>query len=290
VHRLIAGSVALALTFPGLLQVARADTLPPSAADLTGARALGLSGYRAMPAGNEGMFVNPASIAARRRYSLELQYVFDAAGPFRDAHMAGISVVDSQLSPVAAGLAVTRLAAGESRGWAVHFATASPLSPGVFLGVGGKYLSIDAAENASGFATDAGLFWEVTPTFALGAVGYNLVGIGSAEQTPRGAGAGFSIGKDNGLRVAVDWRADFQRHGGDLTHAFAGGAEMLVARRFPLRAGFLADQTREGRFWSVGAGVVSDSGVAIDLGFHQDVKEPEHRAFAVGLKWFPGMP
>jgi hypothetical protein len=168
-------------------------------------------------------------------------------------------------------------------------ASAGPLANGFYLGVGGKYLTIDAAENASGFATDAGLFWEVTPTFSLGAVGYNLVGIGSAEQTPRGVGAGFSVGKDTGFRVAVDWRGDFQRRG-DLTHAFAGGAEFLLANMFPLRAGFLSDQTRDGRFWSVGAGVVSDSGVAIDLGYHQAVDDPGHRAIAVGLKWFPSVP
>jgi hypothetical protein len=284
---LIAGSVALALSCLAFPQVTRGEPLPPSAADLVGARGLALSAYRGMASGNDGIFLNPAAIAARRRYSVELQYLFGQAGSFRDAHLFGASVVDSQLSSVAAGASATRLLAGETQGWVVDVATAGAIARGFLVGVATKYLSLDADENASGFTTDAGLFWEVTPMFALGVAGYNLVGVGDAEQAPRGMGAGISAGSETSVRLAADWRGDFERRDGELTHAFAAGVEVLLGRMFPLRAGFLADRTRDGKFWSAGAGVVSNAGIALDLGYRQEVSFPEHRAIAVGLKWYP---
>ncbi len=69
----MASAAALAAAVACSAAVARAaeTPLPAGLPDLVGPRSLALSASIGVAAGNEGIFVNPAAIAARRRYSIE---------------------------------------------------------------------------------------------------------------------------------------------------------------------------------------------------------------------------
>lgn len=279
-------SLALAAALPA--GVARADApLPLGVADLMGARPLSVAAYRGIAPGNDGIFVNPGGLSARRRFATEVQYLYDGSGDATGGQWFGVSMVDSETGPVAGGVAATRFASGPWLGWATHLAAASPVSPGLYLGATLKYLALGGPEGSSARAAtaDAGLYWEASPLVSVGLAGYNLIPAGHRQLMPRALGAGLSVGTDRFMHVALDWRADFDRRA-STTHLLAVGAEVLVADTVPVRAGFVKDDTLGGKWWSVGTGLVSASGVALDVGYRRSLDSPTDWAVAAALKVF----
>ena len=279
-------SLALAAALP--VWAARADApLPLGVADLMGARPLSVSAYRGIAPGNDGIFLNPAGLSARRRFATELQYLYDGNAGATGGQWFGVSMVDSETSAVAGGVAATRFASGPWLGWATHLAVATPVSPGLYLGATAKYLSLGGPGGSTVRATtaDAGLYWEASSLVSLGLAGYNLIPAGHRQIMPRALGAGLSIGTDRFMHVALDWRADFDRRA-STTHLLAVGAEVLVLDTVPVRAGFVKDDTLGGKWWSVGTGLVSASGVALDVGYRRSVESPADWAVAAALKVF----
>ena len=61
---------------------------------------------------------------------------------------------------------------------------------------------------------------------------------------------------------------------------------MLLGRLVPLRAGWMKDETLDTQWWSVGAGLVTRSGVALDVGYRQSIEDPSARTIAATLKLF----
>jgi hypothetical protein len=275
-------SIALAL-------LATADDPPraPTVADLEGARALSISAYRGIAPGNDGIFTNAAGLAARRRYALEVNYLLDRAGADADAQFIGASVVDSQSGAVTGAFAYNRIPMGSYQGGAYHVAFAFPMAERFYVGVTGKYLSLDGpgTETVRVATVDASFFWQAASLLSIGAAGYNLIPVGHAQVASPALGAGVSVGSDRIFHVAADWRADFRRRGTE-TNAYSVGAELLLGDLVPVRAGFLHDETLGGKFWSAGLGIVSSSGVAIDVGYRQSIDDPSHRAIAAALKLF----
>jgi hypothetical protein len=266
--------------------VAAADPpLPPSAADLEGARALALGAYRGLAGGNDAILLNPGALAARRRYAVEIQYLQERLGASREAQWLQGSVVDSQTSSITGGFAYTRLLEGPSKGTLYHLALAAPVGGGLYAGVAGKFLDLRGpADVRTGAATaDAGLYWQASRLVSLGAVGYNLVPVGNKLDAPRGMGAGLSVGDDQRVRVALDWRGDWDRRG-HRTDSWLVGAETLLGETFPVRGGFSRDGTRGATFWSGGLGLVTTAGMAIDLSYRQSVQDPADRTFGAALK------
>ncbi|BDG10450.1 PorV/PorQ family protein [Anaeromyxobacter paludicola] len=286
-------SLALAATLALLAGPARAATPGPmTAADLGGIRALSLGGaFRGLTGGNEGIFLNAASLAAQKRYSLEAQFVTDRTGADTDAQWLGLSVVDSAGASVAAGMAYTRFPAGKTQGNAYHLALATPIGESLFFGVTGKYFQVDGpGDRVRDLNADAGLYWRVNSYLSLGAAGYNLLSSSHREQMPRGAGVGIALGDERSFHVVGDWRGDFDRKDAKLTNAWSGGVEYLLAEMFPLRAGFVSDDTLGGSFWTAGAGIVTAGGVALDVGYRQAVDDGSRRTVGVALKMMlPGM-
>ncbi len=281
--RVLTFALAVVLVAP----VASADVPEPlGAADILGARALALSAFHGVAPGNDALFFNPAGIAARRRYTLELQYLLDRMGDDTGAQFIGASVVDST-NPLAGGFAWTRLASGLYIGNVFDLALAAPLGQGLFAGVSGKYLSLDgpAGEEVRSAALDAGLFWTVSQMVTLSAAGYNLLSGSNRTVMPHGLGMGVAVGNDRTFNVAADWRADFDRKG-KTTHAFAVGGEVLIGDLVPLRAGYLNDGILGGQWWSAGAGLVTARGVAFDISYRQAFEDSSRRTFAAGLKVF----
>jgi hypothetical protein len=64
------------------------------------------------------------------------------------------------------------------------------------------------------------------------------------------------------------------------------GAEALLGELVPVRAGWMKDETLGGSWWSVGAGLVTRSGVALDIAYRQSIDDPSARTIAAALKLF----
>lgn len=275
---------ALALWTAGAAAAPPAD---PTIADLEGARTLSLAASRGLPGGNDGMFSNAAALAARRRYSIEGQFLQERLDGGRKWEWFQLSVVDSETSAVTGGAAYTRLLSGNAVGNVYHAALAGPVGGGVYLGATGKYLDVRTAAGSriAAATADAGLYWQVSTLVGVGVAGYNLVPVGEDAQAPRALGAGISVGDERRYHLLADWRRDFER-AGRRTDAWMVGGEVLLGDFVPVRAGYLKDDTRGGAFWSVGAGLVSGSGIALDLAYRQSVEFSEDRAVALALKVF----
>lgn len=266
--------------------VRAADPLPPTAADLVGARALALAAYRGMPGGNDGMFTNAASLAARKRYSFELQYLLDRQGSTRAWQWFQGSVVDSETSAVTGGFAFTRVVDGAASGNLYHLPLALPVGAGLFAGITGKLLDLRSPTAKTRVGNvDASLYWQASSAVGLGLAAYNLVPTGKKQDAPLAFGGGLHVGDGRRYNVAFDWRGDQERRG-KLTSAWAAGGELLVSDVVPVRAGWLKDDTRGASWWSAGLGLVSTSGVALDVSYRQGIDHPDDRTVAAAVKLF----
>jgi hypothetical protein len=265
---------------------AAAEPPPPGGIpDLVGPRTLGLSSGIGVASGNEGLYLNPGAIAARKRYSVETGALFDRRGSETVDRFIGGSIVDSATSPVTAGVSFQRAQEGIYTGNVFHVALAGPVQQGFFVGLAGKWLSVDGPESTSAGTVDAGVLWQISNLLSIGGAGYNLVPAGNEAVAPMGAGAGIAIGNDRTFQITGDWRTDFDR-GDSSTNRYSAGVEVLLARLVPIRAGWMNDETLDTQWWSVGAGFVTRAGVALDVGYRQSFDDPNARTIAASVKLF----
>jgi hypothetical protein len=160
---------------------------------------------------------------------------------------------------------------------------AMPIASKVYLGGQARWLDVRGAERINAISADAGLYWEVSDLVAVGVAGYNLIPVGHEAAMPRGMGAGFSVGSDTSLKVSADWRGDFDRTGKS-TNRYAAGAELFLGNMFPVRGGWVKDETLDTSWWSAGVGLIASSGVAIDGGYRQSIDDPKARTISVSIK------
>lgn len=275
---------------------------PPAAGgvpDLLGPRALALGAAIGIAAGNEGILLNPATAAARKRYSIETGLLVDRRGAETVGRFYGGSVVDSISSPVAAGVSYLHADRGLHTGNIWHALLAGPIAKDLYLGVTGKYLDLTVEQppvtitsfptsvfrSSDAVTVDAGLFWQVADYLSIGAAGYNLVSIANEAIAPMGAGAGIGIGNDRFFQLTADWRGDFDR-AGKTTNRYAAGLEVLLGQLVPLRAGWTRDETLDASWWSIGAGLVTRTGIALDVGYRQSLDDANSRTIAATLRTF----
>ena len=267
--------------------------------------------------GNEAMFLNPAAIAARKRYTADTVYLTDRrpelTNDLRRQDYLAFTVADSATTAVAAGLSYVRVLQGLDTGNLVRLALAAQVGSGLSLGVQGNYFDLQGGQPvASQLNMDGGLFWQVTKMVSIGAAAYNFFYTKNREVLPRGYGAGFAVGSETSLQVVGDWHLDLDRvkdANGDskASNRYTVGAEYLVANAMPIRAGFGVDDiagfmcpavatpsskelcnssvTANTRWWSVGLGFVSTR-FALDAGFRQSTTDPSARTFAVAARLF----
>ena len=264
-------------------------TLP----DLTGPRTLALSAGVGLASGTEGLFLNPAAVAALKAYTADGTFLLDRrpgrSGSEDRQQYAGLSVVDAVSTPLAVGMSYVRAMKGVEQGNAVRLALAGPLTDGFYLGLLGKYYSLHGAEKVSAnLNADAGLFWKVTDHIAVGGAAYDLLGSRHRAVMPRGYAAGLTVGVAGTALVTADWRVDLDRGKGGSgdgkdTNRYGIGAEYVVDKLVPVRAGFQVDETSDTKWWSLGAGV-SGQRVALDLAFRQSVTDSSARTFLVALR------
>jgi hypothetical protein len=262
---------------------------PPSPGgipDLAGPRSLALSAAIGAASGNDGIYLNPGALAARKRYSIEASLLVDRRGADTTDRFIGGSIADSLSAPVTAAVAYARVQEGAYEGNVWNLAFAGPIHDKLFLGVSGKWISAKGLDNVSAATGDAGLFFQVSDWVSIGAAGYNLVPIGNEEVAPRGAGAGIALGNDRTVQVTADWRTDFDRVPGKSTNRYAAGAEVLLGRLVPVRAGWMRDEVLDTSWWSAGVGFVTQGGVAVDIGYRQSFDDSSARTIAASLKLF----
>jgi hypothetical protein len=257
---------------------------PGGVADLAGPRAEGIGAAIGIASGNDAIYVNPAALAARRRYSAEAQVWIDRRGAQNEAQVWSGSVADSLSGPVAAAVAYGYVREGVETGSLYHLAMAGSIAKGIYLGVTGKYFDLGGAEPVSAATVDAGLFWEVADYISVGLAGYNLAPTGHEAVMPKGIGAGISIGTDTSVHGSFDWRADLDRFGEKTTNRYAFGAEVLLGNVAPLRASYVIDETLDTKWWSIGAGLVSAGGGGLDISYRQSVDDPNARVISVATK------
>lgn len=302
-------STALALSLLLCGSARAADPVPAGGIpDVAGPRSLALAASIGAAAGNDGLYVNPGAIAARKRYAIEGGALFDRRGADTVGRFFGGSIVDSESSPVTAGVSYLRAQKGSYEGSVVHFALAGPLSEGFLLGVSGKYLALTGntisvptaggpvafkPRDSTAVTADAGIFWQVTELVSVGVAGYNLVPVSNLLAAPLGMGAGLAVGSDRSFQVTGDWRTDFDDRGAPLglgkqrgSNRWAAGAEALVLNLIPVRAGWMKDELLDTSWWSAGVGLVSGNGVALDVGYRQSLDDPKARTIAATLKLF----
>jgi hypothetical protein len=282
-----AGSFLL-LVLAGLAARAHAADRPghPTAADLIGPRGIALSAHRGLAIGNEGIFSNPASLAARRAYAFEGAFVLERDGSRSPAQIITGSVADSQSGPLSAGFAYNRVKFGPVEGSDYVLALAMAVMPDIYLGVAGRllWLNADTRRDIRAATGDAALYWVVGKTVTLGVTGYNLVPVEHPDQAPLGMGVGLGFGPEE-YHLAADWRGDFDRHG-KLASSYGVGAEYVFSQVLPVRAGYLVDDILGGQWISFGAGVMSQAGVGIDLAYRQAIGHADRRTLAVSVKLF----
>jgi hypothetical protein len=262
-----------------------AEPPPGGIPDLAGPRTLGLSAAIGTATGNDGIYLNPGALAARKRYSVEAGALVDRRGAETVDRFLGGSIVDSATSAMTAGVSYQRAQKGIYTGSLFHLALAGALQQGFFVGVTGKWFSVEGPDSESAGTVDAGLLWQVSNLVSIGGAGYNLVPVGNDAVAPMGAGAGIALGNDRSFQVTGDWRTDFDR-GGKTTNRYAAGVEVLVARLVPVRAGWMNDETLDTQWWSAGIGIVTQAGVALDVGYRQSFDDTSARTVAASVKLF----
>jgi len=264
---------------------AGAQPLPGGIPDLVGPRALALGAAVGIAAGNEGIFLNPAGISARKRYSIEGGMLVDRRGSETVGEFFVGSIVDSITGPVTGAVSYARAQEGDLTGSIWHLGMAGPLLGKLHAGVTGKYVDLSGVRRSRAVTLDAGIFWQVAEYVSVGAAGYNLVPIANDLAAPMGFGAGLGLGTDRGVQITADWRADLDR-AGKTTNRFAAGVEVLLRALVPVRAGWMRDELLDTQWWSVGAGLVTRSGVALDVGYRQSLDDASARSVAATLKLF----
>ena len=236
--RLVASMLSL-LWAVGLARPARADPFY----QLIGARSLAMGGaHRGLGNSNDALILNPAGMAITRRYSAEAQFNYNAQD-----HVSRVlaSAVDSQTSPIAAGLAYTREwgnPAGADIGMnRIYFGLAYALVPGLALGITGQNARGNFLEDGSrlkqnNFNGTAGAMLSVGQMLGLGVVYENFAHIKEDQVMPPtlalGVSARFAL-----ATLAGDYIFDM-RPGERRPRTFGVGGELLLMQALALRGGY----------------------------------------------------
>lgn len=266
-------------------------------------RSLAMGGAQQVWGGSTtAVFVNPANLSLYRVYHLEGIAAFS---PEAGRQSYGGAVVDSTTSRLAGGFGGTWSQMdpdGIKRQWTdLRLTLAYPLGDRFHLGVTGRYMRVNqgtargpfgssfASDGLSGepivneFTFDAGAAIAITEQFRFAMSGRNLTAPGTGLM-PLGVAGG--LGWSNQIVTAeANTLIDFTTYGSARVRMM-GGAEVLLADRVPLRAGYRYDAGTKTHALGLGAGYV-DRRFSIELGGRRDiVADRPATMLAVGLRFF----
>jgi hypothetical protein len=268
-------------------------------------RSLALAGANQVFGGSTtALFVNPANLALYRVYHLEGLAAFS---PEARRQSYGGAIVDSSTSRLAGGFGGTWNSMdpdGIKRQWAdLRLTLAYPLGDRLSVGVTGRYLRATqrtgagpfGASLASGgtpddpivstFTFDAGASVAITEQLRLAVTGRNLTAPDTGlAPTVLAGGLGWS---NQTVTVEANSLVDFKTYG-DPRGRFMGGAEALLADRFPVRLGYRYDAGTKTHALGLGGGYV-DRQFSIEVGGRRDiVADHPSTMIGVGLRLFIG--
>jgi hypothetical protein len=266
-------------------------------------RAVAMAGAnQAFGGSTTAIFVNPANLALYRVYHLEGLAAFS---PEARRQSYGGAIADSSTSRLAGGFGGTWSqmdSDGIRRTWAdLRLTLAYPLGDRFSLGLTGRYLRVGQATAAgplgaslasdgtkgdpvfSQFTFDAGAAVQITESIRLGVTGRNLTATGtSLAPLVLAGGLGYSNGT---VTVEGDTLIDFTTYDSVRARGMLG-AELLLADRFPVRAGYRYDAGIKTHGIGLGAGYV-DKKFSIELAGRRDIVA-DHPAtmISIGLRLF----
>jgi hypothetical protein len=276
-----------------LESAARADmsTSPEQAydqGDVPNARAVGMGGaLNALGVSTASLFLNPANMALARVYHIE---ALAAYSPEAKRQTYGLAIVDSVLNSahVAGGLGGTWSEfdpSGIHRTWTdVRAGVAVPLGDHLALGGAVRWLHVnqalgagpfgisDASDGSSGalfnsVTLDAGATVSVLDGLRIGLVGHNLTNPGTALAPITGAaGIGYFTPT---FAIEGDGSLDFTTWNGTRGRLM-GGAELFLADRYALRAGWRYDGGTKLNSPSLGVGYI-DPHWSLEFGIRHDL-------------------
>jgi hypothetical protein len=294
VRRLLALLALAAASAAALPALAQEGPLPPTPTNYVYARAMAMGAFRGMAGDNDGIFYNPAALAARKRFDLNLGALIYRIGPNTEGTMFGGSVVDSISSPVTGGFSynyVTTLGYKTSgiSGGMTNMAAAYAIGDSLFLGVTGTYLNIASPlVRVNAITVTVGAFMQLGKYFSGGFAGYNLINTYHPDLLPLAMGGGVAVGPSDLFHVTGDW---YREYGANDVHTdrWSAGGEVFLFSVGALRGGWLYDDGAKLSWWSIGAGF-SVSGFGADFGYRQSFGGSNIQTFSGMIKVnLPGM-
>lgn len=266
-------------------------------------RSVALAGAQQVWGGSTtALFVNPANLPLYRVYHIEGLAAFS---PEARRQSYGGAVVDSSTSRLAGGFGGTWSQMdpdGIRRQWTdLRLSLAYPLGDRFHLGVTGRYLRMNqgatrgpfgaslASDGTSSdpivneFTFDAGLAVALAERLRLAVSGRNLTAPGHGIM-PLGVAGGLGW-SNHTITIEANSLVDFTTFGSARMRMMVGG-ELLLADRFPLRAGYRYDAGMKTHAVGAGAGYV-DRRFSIELGGRRDVvADHPSTMIAVSLRFF----
>lgn len=298
-------AVTLALLSWGSAAHAKKSKLPPEVghnyAELETPRMTALGGAnRASSSSLDALYSNPANMAAAKVYHVG---VFGQIYPEARRQSYGGAVVDSLISSTglsggAGGIWSLQDPDGLDREWLdVRFGLAMPLGDIFFIGVTGKYISLQQNGTgplgyslASGGLPDSNILQTVTfdagvtlrpiPEFSIGLTGNNLTNLDTG-MIPIMGGLGVAFNTSD-FGLTADVALESKTFGGTNFRA-QGGGEVLIADHVPLRAGYRYDQGLRTHAVSGGVGYV-DQKFGVDVSVRRSIAGEPYTAVVFGFK------
>jgi hypothetical protein len=233
----------------------------PSTVDTPRATSMG-GAHAAIATGNDALVVNPAGIAAVRRYHFELDGLYDSKFP---AQGVMVSVVDSATTSVASGMLFSRWGSGQpehrGEGWLLGFSYASQVSQGLFFGGTTKFTHFHSPPDGgltAKWMQDIGVLSRRGSGFSWAAVMQNL-SLEKVPLFPPTGTVGLAWGSDNDWHLSFDYKADLTDLS-NVKHRVALGGELLLESSFALRGGATWDPSASYWWASAGIGFLTEKG------------------------------
>jgi hypothetical protein len=263
------------------------------------ARGLGLgTGSRASAISTSALSYNPAALVVGRLYHVEAAVDYM---PEFDAVALGGAVVDSATAKVGAGFGLRGFLSGDTGlgGIDGRLGIAFPFTDTISIGLGGRYISLDADEEvtipstgqraiiprdlAQGFTMDASFRVQPAQVLQLELSSFNFINLESAYVPVLvGVSAGLALGTVG--TIGVDYISDMTSFDSP-AHTVGGGVEFLVGSAVPLRGGYAVDMERKLHMISAGLGY-TDRWVGFDMSLQQQVKGGEETRVMGAFRYY----
>jgi len=263
------------------------------AAPHLGVRALSFGGAdRARGSSNDTIFFNPAGIIKKRRFSPEIDYLWEIKS---QAHRIGASFVDSQSGDWGLGLAYNGRFVADKKIPSSHLLylnAAMPIVSDMFaLGVSIHYAhdrGLGPEPYVNFFNMNAGLLINLPMGLSFGVVADNLL---KAKGNEKELGIALAVAFDLGeilpilpISLSFDWLMDDVKNSKDLHHIIMAGFEYSIVGLVPVRLGYSSDMSSREKLLSIGTGLTAGI-FAFDALYQQNLKLGQDRYFGVAMRF-----